>query len=271
MSWRESQLRATMKALCPKTVVRFVRSLLPPAVSWGPPLPSWDAAAARCTGYDASSILRKVVEATRAVERGDAPYERDSILFDSIEYSWPLLASLLAIHAKRGHLRLVDFGGSLGSCYRQNRKFLDELDGIIWTIVEQEHFVAAGREEFQTDRLRFAMRMEDPLPEGAYDAIHFGSVLNYLEAPWKWLDQAHALGIPYLIIDRTHAHDGPEDHFRRQRVREPIYDATYPCRIFSKPALEERLARSWQLVESWESVFKADDKFRTVGYFYARR
>jgi len=271
MSWRESRSRELIKSLCPKFVVRFVRSMLPPAVSWGPPLPTWDAASSQCVGYDEEGILRKTIEATRAVERGDVPYERDSILFTSIEYSWPLLASLLAIRAKRGRLHIADFGGSLGTTFRQNRKFLDELDDVVWTVVEQKHYVDAGRAEFQTDRLKFSHAMEESPSEGPYDGVVFGSVLNYLETPWDWLDRAHELGIPYLIIDRTHVDDGPVDHFRRQRVREPIYDATYPCRIFSKLRLEERLDANWRLIESWESEFKADDKFRTVGYFLARR
>jgi putative methyltransferase (TIGR04325 family) len=38
----------------------------------------------------------------------------------------------------------LDFGGSLGSSYFQNKKFLDALRLVEWNVVEQENFVATG-------------------------------------------------------------------------------------------------------------------------------
>ena len=59
-------------------------------------------------------------------ERG--VYERDSVLFDTIRYSWPLLSDLLrAASEDQNHLSVLDFGGSLGSSYYQNRVFLSHL------------------------------------------------------------------------------------------------------------------------------------------------
>src|ERR1035437_7414303 len=56
---------------------------------------SWDESAARCTGYDAEGILDKVLDATLKVKRGEAAFERDSVLFHGIEYAWPVLAGPL--------------------------------------------------------------------------------------------------------------------------------------------------------------------------------
>jgi len=242
-----------------------------PSIVWGSPLPTWDVAQTKCTGYDAQSIVRKAILASQAVSSGAAVHERDTVLLDEIEYDWPLLASILTVRSKFGRLHLADFGGSLGSTYRQNRKFFAELDQIVWTVVEQELFVKAGLEEFQTEQLKFSNQLEEAPLDGPYNVILFASVLNYLENPWEQVQRAYDLRLPYLIVDRTHVHDGLGDHFRRQQVREPVYDASYPCRIFSKPDFEGRMSRQWRLIESWESQIVADHKFRSVGYFFARR
>ena len=73
----------------------------------------------------AQDILDKVLAATLKVKQGQAVFERDSVLFDEIEYSWPLLAGLMwAAASNGGKLNVLDFGGALGSSYYQNRKFL---------------------------------------------------------------------------------------------------------------------------------------------------
>lgn len=76
------------------------------------------------TGYNSDEIIKKVKESLLKVKSGEAIYERDSVLFDKINYSWPLLAGLLWIASQKAdRLNLIDFGGSLGSSYFQNRKF----------------------------------------------------------------------------------------------------------------------------------------------------
>ena len=63
---------------------------------------SWEDATAKCDGYDAEHILTRVLESTLKVKSGDAIFERDSVLFDEIEYSWPLLAGLMWAAARNG-------------------------------------------------------------------------------------------------------------------------------------------------------------------------
>ena len=77
---------------------------------------------------------------------GRAAYERDSVLFEEVEYVWPLLASLMWVGARHlGSLNVLDFGGSLGSTYFQNRIFLATLPSVRWNIVEQPRHVEVGR------------------------------------------------------------------------------------------------------------------------------
>ena len=103
---------------------------------------TWEEAENISTGYDTIEIIQKVQESALKVKNGKATYERDSFIFDEIQYSWPLLAGLMfAVAIHRGELKLLDFGGSLGTTYFQNKKFLDKLQLVSWNIVEQKHFV----------------------------------------------------------------------------------------------------------------------------------
>ena len=42
---------------------------------------TWQSAVADCEGYDAAPILERVLTAARAVQNGEAEYERDGFLF----------------------------------------------------------------------------------------------------------------------------------------------------------------------------------------------
>ena len=56
------------------------------------------------------------------VKNGDAVFERDSVIFDKIHYSFPLLSALsLTALNHNSTLNVLDFGGSLGSAYFQNK------------------------------------------------------------------------------------------------------------------------------------------------------
>ncbi len=50
---------------------------------------SWDEAMAACTGYDSDIIPEKTRAALLKVKNGGSAHERDSALFDEIEYAWP--------------------------------------------------------------------------------------------------------------------------------------------------------------------------------------
>ena len=68
---------------------------------------TWQEAAARCTGYDAAPILEKVLEATRKVKRGEAPF-RGSELFHEPDPNWPGVAVLLWATARCGGLLILE-------------------------------------------------------------------------------------------------------------------------------------------------------------------
>lgn len=106
---------------------------------------SWKIARNNSIGYDAELIIEKVKLSTRSVVDGSFAYERDSMLFEEIQYSWQLLVGILIAAENCGVLNIIDYGGSLGSTYRQNKKFLDNLNcKIRWKVVEQKYLLISG-------------------------------------------------------------------------------------------------------------------------------
>jgi putative methyltransferase (TIGR04325 family) len=216
-----------------------------------------------------------VRSAALKVKRGEAAYERDAVLFDRVEHAWPLLASLMWVAAReRGRLEVLDFGGSLGSSYVQNRAFVDTLPESGWSIVEQPHFVSCGKADFEGGKLRFFETIEACATARAPNVVVLSSVLQYLEDPGAVLAQ---LGrFPYLVIDLTPVHDGPRDRLTLQTVPPTIYPARYPCWVFSEARLAEALGREFELVTAFDPELgqdlRADDvRFRYRGYLLKRR
>lgn len=255
------------------TVRGLARALLPPVVvdllarpgrnAWTGDYRTWAEAAADSTGYDAQLILDRIEAAALQVKRGEAAYERDGVLFDEIEYSWPLLAGLLSAAARDGgRLEVVDFGGALGTTYFQNRAFLSTLPEVRWNVVEQPHFIARGRAGFQDDRLRFHDSIDACLAEGRPNVLVLSSVLQYLERPYELL--AGARRFPSVIVDLTPVHGGDRDRLTVQRVPPSIYPARYPCWLFSEGRLLAALRESFRLVAAFDCTLGRELRVDTL-------
>ena len=104
-----------------------------------------------------------------------------------------------------GSLNIIDFGGSLGSTYYQNRLFLDSLKHLQWNIVEQPSFVQKGQQSFESDSLRFYQSIEECLQSSQKElqVILLSSVLQYLERPYSLLMEIIERKIRYIIVNRT--------------------------------------------------------------------
>lgn len=234
--------------------------------------PTWEAAQRDCAGYDAGSILDRVREASLAVKEGRAAFERDSVLFDRIQYSWPVLASLLWIASRNdGNLHVLDFGGSLGSSYRQNLGFLSGLKSLRWSVVEQPHFVACGKEKFEDGTLRFFPDIASCAAWHKPDVILLSSVLNYLDRPYDMLASMADSGIAHILVDRTPFIEGDRDRLTVQKVSPRIYPASYPAWFFSRRKFFSFFAGRYQLIEEFDSLDRANIPSRYLGFLFARK
>ena len=236
---------------------------------------SFAEAAAAAGGYDAAEILDKVLEATRQVVSGEAVHERDSVLFDEIEYAWPVTAGLMLAAARaNGRLTVLDFGGALGSSCLQNRRILAELPSWSWGVVEQANFVAAGRAHVAFEGLSFHEDIAAAAAALRPDVVLASSVLQYLDEPMVRLDELLAVGADVLLLDRTPflLGDRPTE-VRLQRVRgERIYEASYPCWFFREADLVGRIeAAGYRLVESFPSLDRLAEDAAWKGHLFVRR
>jgi putative methyltransferase (TIGR04325 family) len=228
---------------------------------------SWEEASRASSGYDTDEIIRKVYGAARSVHRGEAVYERDSVLFDEIEYSWPLLSSLLLVAAERESLKVIDFGGGLGTTFQQNRKFFKHIQKkICWNIVEQKSFVEIGNKEFSNKYLAFFPTIAEACGEGV-DVILFGGSLCFVTKPCDILEETIKAKPGYIIFDRTPVTNARADTFAVQIVSSSIYKAEYAIRNFNKSRLIEAFDRSYDLIEEWVCELQPDPLSRSVGFF----
>lgn len=216
---------------------------------------TWSEAASASMGYDASAILERTINAVRKVRDGDAAYERDSVLFDEIQYAWPVLSALMWVAARdAGRLDVLDIGGSLGSSYFQNRRFLSAIRSVRWNVVEQPGHVDAGRANFGGGPLHFYHTVEACLAEARPNVVLLSSVLQYLERPHELLEKINSLPINHLIIDRTSFWDRGADRLTVQTVPPSIYPASYPIWVFSRQNFMRRLESTWLAIAEFDTV-----------------
>jgi len=217
---------------------------------------SWTDAQCQSVGYDSTIILQKTREALLAVKHGEAAFERDSVIFEKPEYTYPLIAALLrAVVRSDGRLSVLDFGGSLGSSYFQCRKFLDVIPQLEWLVVEQKTHVDCGRRDFQSEQLRFFYSVEEVLVLHKPNVLLLSSVLQYLPDPYEVLVTLLGHRIDNVIIDRTGFLERNRDRLTVQHVPSTIYSASYPAWFLSESKLLEILAASnYILVTDYDAI-----------------
>ena len=237
-----------------------IKQLIPPILlsllrksrnyGWKGDYNNWQSAIQHSNGYNAPNILQKVKEATLNMKAGEAAYERDSVLFDKIEYSWPLLSSLMWVAAKNNNsLKVLDFGGSLGSTYFQNRKFLNELHHVGWNIVEQQNFVATGRDCIANETLQFFYTIDECIQkQGKPDILILACTLPYIEKPYELIGELLDYKIAHILIDNTFFNYEERDRITLQRVPPSIYPASYPCWFLSYKKLKELVSDKYVIV-----------------------
>ena len=260
----------------PSSLVSFLKDWTPPAllriaqkglikphkgIRFEGKFKTWEEAASKCGGYDDATILSKVLDATLKVKSGDAACERDSVLFHSINYSWPVLAAIMWAAARNGgRLSVLDFGGALGSSYFQSRKFLIGLPAVCWSVVEQSHYVEAGQALIKDDWLRFYGKVEECLAEQTPNVILLSGVLQCIADPQRLLATLLASGCDMVILDRTcYVKEGRRERISIQHVPSSIYAASYPCRFFVENDLLATFeAAGYALVERFAATDNVD-------------
>jgi putative methyltransferase (TIGR04325 family) len=215
---------------------------------------NWNDAVKECSGYDSDMILEKVKESSLKVRNGEAVFERDSYIFDKIQYSWPLLAGIMKAAADSdGRLSVLDFGGALGSHYFQNREFFKDLKEFKWSVVEQKNFVDCGKELFEDDKLKFYYDIDSCTENENPNVIVLSSVIQYMEKPYDLIRDIVNRGIEYIVIDRTAFNVEDVDLLTVQKVPPFIYDASYPAWFLNEKKFLSAFENKYKLVADFEA------------------
>lgn len=266
-------LKNFAKNYFPFFLIKLIHKIFRKRIVFKGPFKNWNEAVSQSIGYDKQMILDKVLKSTLKVKNGEAVFERDSVVFDRIEYSWPVTAGLAWTAAKNnGFLSVLDFGGSLGSSYFQNKKFLEKFSSMRWSIIEQPHFVKAGKTYIEDGYLKFYKSVKECIKNEKPNVVLISSVLQYIENPTKTLSEILELGIDLIILDRMPFLNSDVDDLVKIQITPPfIYSATYPIRFFNKNKLEKVItSHGYKIDTEFESLDRLDADATWKGMFIER-
>jgi putative methyltransferase (TIGR04325 family) len=225
---------------------------------------SWQEAKNKSIGYEDPNILEAVKKETLDLKQWKLKINN---------YRWQFLSYfLLAVAMLRNQkIRVLDFGGAFGGLYFQHKKFLYKIPLESWSIVEQKHFVSAGEKFFSENPIKFffydiksCIKSENP------NILLLSGVLQFLEQPFKFLDEFLTHKFEFIIIDRTPFSKKNEDVIKIQIIPRfaHIYTGSYPCWFFDKLKFKDYFTNKGYLVlEEFDTIDPSGSDYEFKGMF----
>lgn len=248
--------------------VAWVNWLLRRGVSFSSPLSSWEEGKRVGAGYQEQEILNRVITARSLAKVGAGKIERDGVVLSAPpEPPWRLLAAVwLAMSREQEVVRVLDFGGGLGSTFDLCERWMGNCLELRWFIVEQGHVAAAGRVQNTNERLKFGSSIEEARQEGEYDLCILSGVLQYLRAPEDVATAIVELRPKVVLVERTPVASVVYPLLTVQKNRYPLA-GRYPAWLFPEGYVERLFEREYVL---W-THFKGEDtpviwRGRTVSF-----
>lgn len=218
---------------------------------------SYQQALSLCTGYESQLILDKVLASTLSVLSGEGVAERDGFILYSPTYSLSVISGLLIASSRNsGRISVLDFGGSLGSSFFQHLDFLKFMPTLAWNVVEQPHFVAAGRSKIVHENLFFYGSINECLSANTINVCLLSGVLQCIPDPFDVLKSILSIKPDVIILDRTpYLHNGENGYYAIQHVPAGIYPASYPSRFFVRSEIHDLIfAAGYSLISELPAV-----------------
>ena len=248
-------MSSVLRALLPQALARFLRGIYAGKIGFHGRFRNWQQAQMASSGYGRPDILDKVRGTALRAKRGEIAYEQDGVAFLKPAPSYPALCGLLLAGANhKGEIRVLDFGGSLGSMYFRNRALLAQSPGLLWGIVEQPHFAAIGRTEFESDTLLFFDDIASCRQRTRPNIALLSGVLQYLEHPYRTIKEIKDTAVDFIVVDRTPFTDAAEDFVTVQTVPPSAQRVSYPSWIFSKSAFEAAFHPEYRVVSGFAAI-----------------
>ncbi|PPB53531.1 methyltransferase, TIGR04325 family [Campylobacter hyointestinalis subsp. hyointestinalis] len=161
----------------------------------------------------------------------------------------------MLISCRRG-IKVIDFGGSLGFTYFQNKKFLDRLFNLSWNIVEQKEFVDVGKAKFSDERLKFYYDIKNCINEQKSDVLLISSALQYIKKPYDLLNGLLTYNFEFISFGfgRTTFSINNKDTIKLQKLPPNIYKASYPCWFFSENNFLSFFKNRYESIEQFDAL-----------------
>ncbi len=221
-----------------------------PAVRYMGDYKSWKDAAEECAGYDDSTILNKVIDSIEKVRCGEAVWERDSYLFYKEKYVYQICAAVLrcAVANRGERVKLLDIGGSLGSTWFQNRKYLADLEHLEYIVAEQDHFAEYGHKNLEDNTLKFIKSTDKWETMERFDIILMSASLQYISQYEEIISRVKKAEPRYVILDRILVSD--RKRICVETVPKEIYLSSYPLVIFDMNEMKDTFGEHYKVIEN---------------------
>jgi putative methyltransferase (TIGR04325 family) len=221
-------------------VFKFLRSIIYFYKYYSGPYRSWIIAQRKSIGYNDSNIISKVRKSALIAKNSKSKFEIDSIIFSKPYRNIKFEKILANLAKKKKSIKIIDFGGSLGSTYYRYRDIFSSQKKVKWSIIEQKAFVEIGKKEFKDKNLDFYYNLEEFINKNInkqIDIFLLSSSLQYIKNYKKIINKVNKLNVNYVIILKTPMKLSKKNEIYVEKVPEQIYGTSYSSWVFSKVKL----------------------------------
>ena len=255
-----------IKSILPNSIIKIINLILNRNIKIEKNFNSWNEAILASNTYADKKIFNKAKNSFIKVVKGKAAYERDSVLFFDEKLNLPLISLMEKIRKnKKNHLlKVLDFGGSFGSTYFQNRKYFSDNKKYVWDVIEQKKIVNFANQSVKIKNLSFFGSLSVYLKKNKPDIVLLSSVLHYLEFPFLLLRLLKKKKIKYFIVLKTPFFK-KKSEIKIQINPSHIYKANYPIRIFNE-RLFKSFFKKWNYKVdkiNWDNQLIGDINFKS--------
>jgi putative methyltransferase (TIGR04325 family) len=108
------------------------------------------------------------------------------------------------------------------------------------------------------------------LYDSKYDIIFSSGTIQYVDSPYKIIEQLKHISHKYLILTRIPIIDNVKDRLTIQHVPKSYYSGSYPAWFLSKERLIKHLQKDYEFIQTWllenESVVLDGKEIFYYGY-----
>jgi len=225
-------------------VFKFLISIFHFYKYYSGPYKTWALAQKKSVGYNDKNIISKVRKAALITKNSKTKFEIDSIIFNKPHRNIKFQKIMINLAKKKNLIKIIDFGGSLGSTYYRYRGIFSSKKKIKWSVVEQKAFVKIGKKEFKDKSLKFYYNLDELIKNKKNEQIDIfllSSSLQYIKDYKKIIYKINKLNADYLIILKTPMKISTKNSIYVEKVPEQIYGSSYSSWVFSKKKLIKSL------------------------------